>query len=187
MGFQQGLSGLNSSSKALDVVGNNVSNSGTIGFKAARAQFADVFAASLSGAGGGSQIGIGNRINTVSQQFSQGNITSTSNALDVAINGNGMYIMADKAGALTYTRNGQFELDKDGYLVNADGLNVQGYPANYSTNALGVINSTTPANIFIDPKDIQPQTTTKGTIDVNLDARGTIPPAGHESFSTSDP
>ncbi|HEX8964538.1 MAG TPA: flagellar hook protein FlgE [Rhodocyclaceae bacterium] len=187
MGFQQGLSGLNSSSKALDVVGNNVSNSGTVGFKAARAEFADVFAASLSGAGGASQVGIGNRISSVAQQFSQGNITATSNALDVAINGNGFFIMSDSSGALSYTRNGQFQLDKNGYLVNADGLNVEGYPANYTTNSLGVINSTTPSNIYIDPTDLQPQVTTKGSINVNLDARSSIPPSGHESFSTSDP
>ncbi len=187
MGFQQGLSGLNSSSKALDVVGNNVSNSGTIGFKSARAQFADVFAASLSGAGGASQVGIGNRISAVAQQFSQGNITSTSNALDVAINGNGFFVMSDASGALSYTRNGQFQLDKNGYLVNADGLNVTGYPASYTTNSLGVINSTTPSSIFIDPTDLQPQVTTKGAIAVNLDARATLPPAGHESFSAADP
>ncbi len=187
MGFQQGLSGLNSSSKALDVVGNNVSNSGTMGFKAARAQFADVFAASLSGAGGASQVGIGNRISSVAQQFSQGNITATSNALDVAINGNGFFVMSDASGALSYTRNGQLQLDKNGFLVNADGLNVQGYPANYTTNSLGVINSTTPSKIFIDPTDLQPQVTTKGAINVNLDARSSIPPSGHESFSTSDP
>jgi flagellar hook protein FlgE len=187
MGFQQGLSGLNSSSKALDVVGNNVSNAGTVGFKSARAQFADVFAASLSGAGGASQVGIGNRISTVAQQFSQGNITSTSNALDVAINGNGMFMLSDSGGAMSYTRNGQFQLDKNGFMINADGLNVQGYPATYTTNSLGVINATTPSKIFIDPTDLQPQATTKGAISVNLDARATLPPSGHESFSTSDP
>ncbi|HEX8988934.1 MAG TPA: flagellar hook protein FlgE [Rhodocyclaceae bacterium] len=186
MGFQQALSGLNSSSKALDVVGNNVSNSGTVGFKSARAEFADVYAASLSGAGA-SQIGIGNRVSNVAQQFTQGNITSTNNALDVAINGNGMFVLSDGSGTLTYTRNGQFQLDKNGYLVNADGLHIQGYPANYSTSALGVINATSPTNIFIDPSGIMPQPSTKAAVNVNLDARKTIPAPAHASFSTSDP
>jgi flagellar hook protein FlgE len=187
MGFQQGLSGLNSSSKALDVVGNNVSNSGTVGFKGARAEFADIYAASLSGAGGGNQVGIGDRINSVAQQFSQGNITSTNNALDVAINGNGFFVMSDSAGITSYTRNGQFKLDKDGYLINSDGLHIQGYPASFATNALGIINPTTPASIFIDPSNVTPQATSTGSIDVNLDARAKLPQGGHERFNPADP
>lgn len=88
MGFQQGLSGLNSASKSLDVIGNNVSNASTIGFKGAQAQFADVYAASLSG-GGTAQIGIGQKLAAVAQQFTQGNISPTNNPLDMAVNGAG--------------------------------------------------------------------------------------------------
>ena len=88
MGFQQGLSGLNASSKALDTVGNNIANSGTIGFKSGSAQFADVFAASLSGAGA-APVGIGSKVSAIVQQFSQGNISVTNNPLDTAINGGG--------------------------------------------------------------------------------------------------
>jgi len=88
MGFQQGLSGLNISSKSLEVIGNNVANANTFGFKAARAEFSDMYAASLNGAGTNG-IGIGARIASVAQQFTQGNISTTANNLDIAINGDG--------------------------------------------------------------------------------------------------
>ncbi len=88
MSFQQGLSGLNAASKNLEVIGNNVANSSTVGFKQSRAEFSDVYANSLTGTGA-SQIGIGTKISTVAQQFTQGNITSTNNSMDIAINGGG--------------------------------------------------------------------------------------------------
>ncbi|MCK7498303.1 MAG: flagellar hook-basal body complex protein [Comamonadaceae bacterium] len=119
MSFQQGLSGLNGAQRSLDAIGNNVANSGTVGFKLSQAQFADVYAAAL-GAGGGSQIGIGTSVSTVSQQFTQGNLTVTNNPLDVAINGAGFYRMSSN-GAISYTRNGQFNIDKEGFIVNASG------------------------------------------------------------------
>ncbi len=107
MGFQQGLSGLNAASKNLDVIGNNVANSNTVGFKAAKAQFADVYASSLTGAGT-DQVGIGTKVGGVVQQFTQGNVTSSSNPLDIAINGGGFYLMSNN-GTVTYARNGQFQ------------------------------------------------------------------------------
>ena len=111
MSFQQGLSGLNSSSKALDVVSNNISNANTVGFKSSATHFADVYANSLSGSGA-AQAGIGVTSAAIVQQFSQGNITSTNNPLDLSINGGGFYRMSS-SGAVTYSRNGQFHLDKD--------------------------------------------------------------------------
>ncbi len=128
MGFQQGLSGLNAASKSLDVIGNNISNANTVGFKQAQVQFADVYANSLSGASANA-VGIGVRVSTIAQQFTQGNISSTNNPLDTAINGNGFFRMI-KNGAVTYTRNGQFQLDKNGGLVNAQGQQLTGYIAN---------------------------------------------------------
>lgn len=187
MSFQQGLSGLNTSAKALDVVGNNVSNSGTVGFKSARGEFADVFAASLAGAGGAGQVGIGSAIGNVAQQFSQGNLTTTNNPLDMAINGGGFFQMSNASGALSYTRNGQFHLDKDGRLINSEGLNVQGYAATFAVNSLGDINSSTPTNIVIDPTDLQPQTTFQGDIGLNLDSRGQVPTTGQENFDPANP
>ena len=120
MAFQQGLSGLSIASKALDAISNNVSNSGTVGYKQASAQFADVFAASLS-AGSSTQVGIGAAVGAVAQQLTQGNISTSSNTLDLAVNGQGFFRMSDN-GTITYSRNGQFHVDKDGYVVNTSGL-----------------------------------------------------------------
>ena len=91
MAFQQGLSGLNSSSKALDVISNNVANASTVGFKNSSTVFADAYASSLTGAVSKVQIGIGSAVQAVRQAFTQGNITTTSNPLDMAINGNGFF------------------------------------------------------------------------------------------------
>ncbi|TAN49575.1 MAG: flagellar hook-basal body complex protein, partial [Methylococcaceae bacterium] len=90
MSFQQGLSGLNASAKQLDAIGNNVANSSTVGFKQSQAQFADLYAASLAGSGS-VQVGTGVKLAAISQQFTQGNITSTNNAMDTAISGQGFY------------------------------------------------------------------------------------------------
>lgn len=153
MGFQQGLSGLNVSAKNLDVIGNNIANSGTVGYKIGQAQFADVFAASLAGAGT-SPVGLGARVATVVQQFTQGNLTTTNNPLDIAINGGGFYRVSN-AGTITYTRNGQFQQDKDGFIVTSDGLRLTGYPA--SPN--GLINTGALSDLQISNADIAPQAT----------------------------
>src|SRR5688572_52185 len=108
MGFQSGLSGLNAAAKNIDVIGNNVANANTVGFKSSRAVFADVFASSLSGVGG-SNIGIGTKISEVQQQFTQGNITVTNNPLDIAINGKGFFRF-DNNGSTTFSRNGQLHV-----------------------------------------------------------------------------
>ncbi|MFA7317560.1 MAG: flagellar hook protein FlgE [Sulfuricella sp.] len=167
MGFQTGLSGLNASSKNLDVIGNNVANSSTVGFKTSQAQFADVFAASLAGAGA-SQVGIGTKVATVAQQFTRGNISVSNNTLDVAINGRGFFVLSNN-GTATYTRNGQFQLDKDGYIVTSGGLNVTGFQAvgGVVTGALG--------DLQLNTSDINPQATTLASPVVNLDSRMTPP------------
>lgn len=145
MAFQQGLSGLNSSSKALDVIGNNVSNASTIGFKQADAHFADVYAASLAG-GGASQVGIGTNLAAIVQQFTQGNITTTNNTMDVAINGNGFFRLSQN-GNISYSRNGQFHLDNNGYFVNDQNLRLTGFPA----AADGTIRPQTPQELQLTP------------------------------------
>ena len=174
MAFQQGLSGLNSASKALDVVSNNVANSSTVGFKSANAHFADVYAASLSG-GGASQVGIGVSIGGIQQQFTQGNITSTSNPLDIAINGGGFFKM-NRDNIVTYTRNGQFHTDKSGYIVNDQGFQLMGY----SATPTGTIVASTPVPIHIDKSNLAPQPTGaalggNATAVLNLDSRATPP------------
>jgi flagellar hook protein FlgE len=125
MSFQQGLSGLNGAAKSLDVIGNNIANASTVGFKGSQAQFADVYANSLNGAGG-NQAGIGTKVANIAQQFTQGNIESSNNPLDIAINGAGFF-RTESAGAVQYTRNGQFSLDKNGFIVNAQGAKLTGY------------------------------------------------------------
>lgn len=176
MGFQQGLSGLNAASKNLDAIGNNVANSNTVGFKASQAQFADVFASSLTGAGG-LQVGIGTKVGGVVQQFTQGNVTATNNALDLAINGRGFFRLDDN-GSIAYSRNGQFQLDKDGYLVNASGLNVTGFAA----DSAGNITTGTYANLQVSTSSLQPNVTTTISVGVNLDSRQTVP-----TVTTFDP
>ncbi|MCX7627802.1 MAG: flagellar hook protein FlgE [Methylophilaceae bacterium] len=160
MGFQQGLSGLNVAAKNLDVIGNNVANAGTVGFKSGQAQFADVFAASLQGAGS-LPVGLGAKIATIVQQFTQGNITSTNNPLDLAINGGGFFRMSDAAGTVSYTRNGQFQFDKNDYIVNADGLRLMGYSA-----INGVIQTGNPVALQLDRSDLTPQATGTSTTGV---------------------
>lgn len=116
MGFQQGLSGVAAAAKQLDVIGNNVANSSTVGFKQSRAEFADMFAASYYGVAA-TQNGIGTTVQAVAQQMNQGNITITNNQMDLAISGNGFFITQTPTGT-AYTRNGQFQVDKDGFVVN---------------------------------------------------------------------
>lgn len=168
MSFQQGLSGLAGATKNLDVIGNNIANVATAGFKQSRAEFADVYASSLYGAGG-VQVGIGTQVLNVAQQFTQGNISLTNNPLDVAINGDGFFRLNDQ-GAVTYSRNGQFHLDKDGYLITNTGLNVMGYTnltLDVNNNVIGAANL---GNIQIDLNDLQPQATSSMDLVLNLDA-----------------
>jgi len=171
MGFQQGLSGLNLSSKALDAIGNNVANANTVGFKSARANFSDVYAASLAGAGA-SQVGIGGSVTNIAQQFTQGNVTTTNNSLDLAINGNGFFRMSDN-GTITFTRNGQLQVDKDGFLINGSGLRVTGYTAD-STGSIVVGDF---VDLRLSSASIEPAATTTSAVQVNLDSRSTEPTA----------
>lgn len=173
MAFQQGLSGLNSASKALDVISNNVANSNTVGFKAGRAEFADVYAAALNGAAAGVQVGIGSAIGAVTQSFSQGNITTTNNPLDVAINGNGFFRMAGTDGSVAYTRNGQFDINKNGYIVNAQGMQLTGYAANNGV----ILAGGDPQAIQLNYSDVQPKATSQMTLAMNFDSREPIPTA----------
>jgi len=174
MSFQQGLSGLNASSKALDVLGNNIANANTVGFKSAEVHFADVFATSLSG-GGASQVGIGATLSAVQQSFSQGNITATANPLDISINGGGFFRM-DRDGEITYARNGQFHLDNAGFIVNDAAMKVMGYPA----DANGLITASSPVDLQLSASQIPPRATSDVlsgnlTATINLDSRQGVP------------
>jgi len=196
MAFQQALSGLNTASKAIDVTSHNIANSSTVGYKSSSAHFADVYAASLNGSGA-SQIGIGVTLAAVQQQFTQGNITATSNPLDISINGAGFFRM-DSNGATTFTRNGQFHLDKNGYIVNDQAMKLTGYAAQS-----GIIVPTTPAPLQISASDLAPEATGYNSsssfqgvkANLNLDSRESVPTsawvdggaAGSTTAFTPDP
>jgi flagellar hook protein FlgE len=167
--FQQGLSGLNAATKSLDVIGNNIANASTVGFKSSEAQFADLYANSLNGVSG-NNAGIGVSVARLAQQFTQGNIETTNNPLDISINGGGFFRTV-VGGAVQYTRNGQFLLDKTGTLVNAQGAQVTGYLANKD----GVILSGAPVPIKIDTADLPPVQTTTANFKLNLSSNETVP------------
>ncbi|MGE0801876.1 MAG: flagellar hook protein FlgE [Lautropia sp.] len=169
MGFQQGLAGLNAAARNLDVIGNNVANTNTVGFKSARAEFADVYATTVYGVGNATP-GIGVSVADLAQQFTQGDLTTTHNSLDVAINGSGFFRMSE-GGSITYTRNGQFQLDKDGYIVNSNGARLTGYPVDQN----GVVNNGVPQDLRLDTSDIPPRTTSAARVTINLDARTAVP------------
>ena len=163
MGFQQGLSGLNAAAQNLAVIGNNVANANTVGFKESRTQFADIYANSLLGAA--NSAGIGVTVSKIAQQFSQGNISTSSNPLDMAINGNGFFQL-NTNGAVSYTRNGQFELDSDNYIVNTSGGRLQGYPVDSNSK---IINSA-PTDLRMSTADIAPAATGKVAMVASLNA-----------------
>lgn len=164
MSFSQGVSGLGTAAANLDVIGNNIANSGTIGFKSAAATFQDIYA--------GSRIGLGASVSGIVQNFTQGVTQSSSRPLDVAIlSGDGFFRMASTSGEIMYTRNGQFTKDKDGYIVNSSGLRLTGY----GVNASGGINGGTPSAIQIPTQAMTPNATTGVDAEFNLDARSTAP------------
>jgi flagellar hook protein FlgE len=168
MSYQQGLSGLSAASSDLDVIGNNIANANTVGFKSGTAEFADMYANSIATAVN-QQIGIGTQLSEVQQQFSQGTITTTDQALNVAINGNGFFQMSNN-GTLTYSRNGVFQLDKNGYITNAQGLDLMGYAA----NSAGIINTAQTVPLQVPTANIAPTPTTTITAGLNLNAQDNI-------------
>jgi len=182
MGFQQGLSGLNASALNLDVIGNNIANANTYGSKDSRAEFADVYANALGGTS--NAIGLGTTLSTVAQQFTQGNITATNNPLDIAINGAGFFQVSSSNGAISYTRNGQFKVDKLGYIVNDQTQRLLGYPA----DATGTVIAGTASPLLMPTAGITPAVTSKITMEMNLDARsGVTLPAAGPVINFSDP
>jgi flagellar hook protein FlgE len=178
MSFQQGLSGLNASSKNLEVIGNNVANANTIGAKSSRAEFGDMYASAING----TSIGIGVNLQAVAQQFTQGNITTTDSPLDLAINGGGFFEVSNGSQTL-YTRNGQFRADKDGFITTATGLKLVGYPAAGD----GTIQPGAAVPLQLPTGGVAPNPTGSIAIEMNLDARkATTLPATTPQIDFSD-
>ncbi|CAN7678229.1 flagellar hook protein FlgE [Cupriavidus necator] len=163
MGFGQGVSGLNAAASNLDVIGNNIANANTVGYKQSAAQFADIYA--------GTKIGLGVRVNSVVQSFNQGNIEASGRALDVAItNGNGFFRLTSPEGAVYYSRNGQFQRQEDGRITNMQGLQVTGYPAGVAGGA-GV----QPQPLVVSNAQMEPKATSNITAKFQLDSRSKVP------------
>jgi flagellar hook protein FlgE len=200
MGFQQGLSGLGASSRALDVISSNVANSGTVGFKSSSAVFADSFASAMTGGVSNLQVGMGGNTLAIRQSFTQGATTATNNPLDMAIAGNGFFEVKRNNDSIAYSRNGQFDLDKDGYIVNSLGERLQGYQTLNLDGSVLFLGSTTPRSILVPPEGISAKATGGGdanadsipdgdplSIRGNLDASATAPDPVATPFSSGDP
>jgi flagellar hook protein FlgE len=182
MAFQTALSGLNAASGNLNVIGNNIANASTTGFKEARAQFSDVYAVSFGGVSD-TATGSGVRLANVAQQFTQGNIDFTDNNLDLAISGEGFFVLDDDGNSL-YTRAGSFSVDREGYVVNSHGQRLQ----QYDVNSSGVATNFTPQDMQLDTGANPASATTRIDINTNLDA-GTTPidNATYPALDTTDP
>jgi flagellar hook protein FlgE len=182
MSFQQGLSGLNATSKNLQVIGNNIANANTFGAKVARAEFSDMYAMALNGVNSNG-IGIGANLAAVSQQFTQGNLRTTDNPMDLAINGSGFFQLSDGVSPPSYSRNGQFKVDRNGYIVNNSGLRLMGYMA----DALGTIQPGQAVALQLPTAPVTPQATSEIDLEMNLDARqGNTRPAAAPFIDFND-
>ncbi|GAB4398256.1 MAG: flagellar hook protein FlgE [Rhodoferax sp.] len=190
MSFQTGLSGLNASARNLDVIGHNIANANTTGFKNSRSEFAALVSSALSSATSGG-IGIGVETQTVAQMFTQGNISTTNNNLDVAINGSGFFQVTLNDGSAAYTRDGSFKLDKDGYIRTNAGAKVMGYPTDKNGKATSV--TLQPLQLPTSAP-IAATATTTITAQFNLDARAMgptataaagLPPVPRSTYGTS--
>ena len=169
MAFSTALSGLTAASSDLDVTANNIANSNTIGFKASRAQFADVYAAGAVNLNN-SVIGQGVRLSSTAQQFTQGNISTSSSNLDLAISGDGFFTLKD-ANGYVYSRNGQFGEDKSGNVISSTGQALQVYPPLIN----GGFNTGTLSNLNLQTAQSAPLATTAGSVILNLPANTTPP------------
>ena len=185
MGFSTALSGLNAASNNLTVIGNNIANANTIGFKESRAEFVDQYADSVAGLSK-LQPGTGVRLAQVAQQFNQGNVELTGNTMDIAINGEGFFTLANspnEVNSRVYSRNGAFHVNKDGIITNSEGHALLGYMPN-GTKVSDGFSTGKVSTISMNAGSGSPVPTTKIELDVNLDASSTAITA---AFNPNDP
>ena len=176
MTFAIALSGLNAASTELEVTANNIANVNTTGFKQSRAEFAEVFAVGTQSVSSNAS-GSGVRTSKIAQQFSQGNVDFTDNALDLAIGGEGFFVLSDN-GARVYTRAGAYSADRDGFVVNAQGARLQAYPAAGN----GLFNTGTPTDLQLTIGASPPRATSSADMGINLPADAPVP-----AVATFDP
>ncbi len=163
MAFNTGLSGLRAASVDLDVTGNNIANASTVGFKSSSAQFGDLYASGFLSSGN-NPVGDGVRVQDVKQSFGQGNISFTDNGLDMAINGDGFFVL-NNGGEVRYSRAGQFGIDKDGFITNNQNMRVQGFTADGDGNLSGIR-----GDLQVETDNLAPRRTTNLRSDLNLDS-----------------
>lgn len=163
MSYEIALTGINAAEQDLAVISNNIANVNSAGFKRARAEFSALVGASQEGASS-SDAGRGTQLSSITQIFDQGNIITTNGALDIALNGGGFFTLSD-AGAPVYSRNGQFHVDKDGFVVNASGDRLQAF----QPDTTGTVTSTVD-DLLISTADSAPLASTEVTVSLNLDA-----------------
>ncbi|MDH4467618.1 MAG: flagellar hook protein FlgE [Bacteriovoracaceae bacterium] len=165
-----GITGLKAQGGSMSVIGDNIANAGTFGFKSSRAQFQDLMARSMKGIEGGNQIGAGAKLSQVTPQFNQGAVNRTENVTDLAIEGNGFFVVDTPFGR-SYTRDGSFNLDKEGKLVTSDGYNIMGFQVDEKgnmTNKLG--------EIKLGSTTIAARASEEVKLMVNLDSRSSVAP-----------
>lgn len=185
MSFGIALSGLNAAQTDLNVTANNIANSATNGFKQSRSEFAELFAVSPQGVSS-NQYGNGVNVAAVSQQFTQGNTTTTNNSLDLAISGQGFFVLSD-GGAAAYTRSGAFQVDNAGYVVNSQNQQLQVYPPTTTGN----FDTSTTVDLRLVTSESAPQATSLVETVFNLPANSSQPtsapfdPADPSSFNES--
>ncbi|WP_416398337.1 flagellar hook-basal body complex protein [Allohahella sp. A8] len=167
MPFNVALTGLRAANTDLEVTGNNIANASTTGFKQSRAEFGDIYSSSFLSTGS-ARAGDGVRVQSISQQFSQGAISITENGLDLAIDGEGFFVLND-GGAQTFSRAGVTRVDKDGYVVNNTGARLQGFPADEDGAVGGVL-----SDLRVDESALAPKRTTEVQAVINLDASDDI-------------
>lgn len=177
MPFDTALSGIRAASTELTVTGNNIANASTTGFKSSRAEFGDVYATSVLGAGSNA-IGSGVQVQEVSQQFTQGNVAFTEKETDLAINGNGFFVLSD-GGETRYSRAGAFGLNDEGFIVNANNALLQGFPADAQGNIDGI-----PGDLQIQTSNLDPRRTTAVQSVLNLDASEPVLQASGRQLTT---
>ncbi len=178
MAFSTAISGINAAQSDLDVISNNIANASTVGFKASRTQFAEIYANSLLGSGSGNA-GQGVELTEIRTEFSQGNLEFTNNGLDLAISGNGFFVVSND-GAAEYTRAGSFRVDREGFLTNESGSRLQGYQVSSQGAITGEL-----GDLFIDTTLVNPQPTSSVDLISNLDSRE-LPPTV-TPFASNDP
>lgn len=174
--FNIGVSGLRAAGSGMGVVGDNIANSATNGFKASRAEFQDVLATSLSNVSGADQMGAGVRLGHIKTIMTQGDLTRTDNITDLAINGGGFFTVETPFGR-GFSRDGSFHFDKNGVLVNGDGNNIMGFAANEEGEIVNKLSA-----IQVKPGTIPAKATTGVEIDMNLDVRAPV-----KQFDVNDP